>query len=264
MCKLIDKFDKEQIAWKCQTYDSDTGKWALIVPYLKAQAIQNRLDAVFGFDGWKDEYKIGDGYVICYLSVWSDKHKGWITKENVCEIETEPNKNNPIKSAYSGALKRVASSGFGIGRYLKEFTLFANEILTEKPISQEINNYVKCEKKGAKAVWAKIPENDSNLYADATPKINKVPEIDEKLPKKPTEVSKKEIDPTKNNKDLISQETAIQITKYIKSKFPENEGKVILGIRRAFNISDFKELTKQQHEIIINCQFDIEKIKKAV
>lgn len=267
MCKnLTDKFKIEDISWKVLTCKWNNGKpWALLTPYVNASAIQSRLDELFDFDGWKTEYVMNNQYVNCRLSIWSDKRNQWITKENTCEVDDpkqDNSPNNPYKTACSGAFKRVALE-FGIGRYLKNIKCFAKNVC-ESPDDKTL--YLLCtDKKSNKIFYASIPTEKEILELIEIPENNnKVPEKDKELPEKPTELSNKEIEPTKNNKDLISQETAIQITKFIKSKFSENEGKVILGIRRAFNISDFKELTKQQHEIIINCQFDIEKIKKAV
>lgn len=259
MCKnLTDKFKIEDISWKVLTCKWNDGKpWALLTPYVNASAIQSRLDELFDFDGWQTEYVMNNQYVNCRLSIWSDKRNQWITKENTCEVD-DPKQNNspnnPYKTACSGAFKRVALE-FGIGRYLKNIKYFAKNVC-ESPDDKTL--YILCtDKKSDKTFYASIPtEREILELIEAPENDNKVHEKDKKFPKKTNDI--------KNNKELISHETAIQITKYIKSKFPDNEAKVILGIRRAFNISDFKELTKQQHEIIINCQFDIEKIKKAM
>lgn len=75
-----------------------------------------RLDEVFGPFGWEDcyepvEIERSDAGVRCRLTVYVGDKK--ITREDVCE----PSDIEPLKGAYSGALKRAAVK-FGIGRYL--------------------------------------------------------------------------------------------------------------------------------------------------
>ena len=88
---------------------------ALALPYIQARAIQNRLDDVVGFHNWQVSYREISGGFICSLSLCIDGV--WITKEDgagMTDFES-------IKGGISNAFKRVAASGFGIGRYLYEF-----------------------------------------------------------------------------------------------------------------------------------------------
>ncbi len=104
-------FSDEELEKKVQSTNFEKTK-GMVAFYVSARAIQNRLDEVFGFDGWKTSYKEVNGGYICSLSV---KVNGeWVTKEDgapTTQFES-------IKGGISNAFKRVASSGFGIGRYL--------------------------------------------------------------------------------------------------------------------------------------------------
>lgn len=119
--KLLAKFDGSKLKWRVQSAGIKEGRpWAKIMPYMSARMVQERLDEVFGFDGWQTEFKdIGNGNVICKLSVWSEKRNCWITKEDgTSEEKDSAFTGDTFKSAISSAFKRVAANGFGIGRYL--------------------------------------------------------------------------------------------------------------------------------------------------
>ena len=122
--KLTDFFKDEELEWKPQSTGIDkTGKpWAKVLCYVSARAIQERLDDVYGVTGWKDTYRFEPHGTICSLSVWDQDKKEWITKENGSQ-ETDI---ESFKGGISSALKRVAASGYGIGRYLYALdTVFA-------------------------------------------------------------------------------------------------------------------------------------------
>ena len=109
--KLSAYFPEENIKWRISATTQDKTK-GLAVPYIDTRAIQNRLDDTLGIDGWKVSYRPIDGGFICSLSLKLNNE--WITKEdgsNLTEYEQ-------IKGGISQAFKRVASSGFSIGRYL--------------------------------------------------------------------------------------------------------------------------------------------------
>ncbi|GLI57793.1 hypothetical protein PM10SUCC1_33070 [Propionigenium maris DSM 9537] len=80
--------------------------------YVQARAIQRRLDEVVGFMNWKVSYREVQGGFLCCLSLRINGE--WITKEDGAQI-TE---YESVKGGISSAFKRVASSGFAIGRYL--------------------------------------------------------------------------------------------------------------------------------------------------
>lgn len=109
--KLKAKFNEDEIEFRVGATNSDKSM-GLALAYVSARAIQNRLDEVLGFNNWKVAYKEVTGGYLCSLSIRVNDE--WITKEDGAN-ETD---FEAIKGGLSNALKRVASSGFGIGRYL--------------------------------------------------------------------------------------------------------------------------------------------------
>lgn len=131
--KLKAYFPEEEIQWRITATTQDKTK-GLAVPYIDTRAIQNRLDDTVGIDGWKVSYTpIKDGF-ICSLSLKINNE--WITKEDGANT-TDYEK---IKGGISGAFKRTASSGFGIGRYLYDIPA------TWIKIKKQGNTYVPDEK----------------------------------------------------------------------------------------------------------------------
>ncbi len=92
------------------------GTRALVLPYLTAAAVCDRLDAVLGVAGWRDTYHVLDGGCVqCVLSVLING--AWISKEDVGSPSEQPDAGDRMKSAFSDSLKRAAVK-WGIGRYL--------------------------------------------------------------------------------------------------------------------------------------------------
>ena len=114
LSKLKEPFPYEDIEWRLQQADKGkNGFWGKCLAYVTNRAICNRLDEVCGPENWKNEFdKAPDGGVLCGLSI---KIGGeWITKWDGAE-----NTNiEAVKGGLSGAMKRAASTGWGIGRYL--------------------------------------------------------------------------------------------------------------------------------------------------
>ena len=109
--KLKEKFAESDIEYRIGALNSDKTK-GLALAYVSARAIQNRLDEIVGFENWKVSYREIQGGFLCTLSIRINDE--WIEKEDgasVTEFES-------VKGGISNAFKRVASSGFGIGRYL--------------------------------------------------------------------------------------------------------------------------------------------------
>jgi len=79
--------------------------------YITARDVMQRLDDVFGVDGWSDEYDYIGGRMICKLKCrFGDT---WITKSD----GADDTQIEGAKGGISDALKRAAVK-FGIGRYL--------------------------------------------------------------------------------------------------------------------------------------------------
>ena len=110
--ELSKPFDPKEVGLKVQATNRDRTQ-GLVVSYIDARSVLDRLDEVVGPDGWQDAYEVladrmvGDTRIVevrCRLTVLG------VTKEDVGEGDT-------LKAAFSDALKRAAVK-FGIGRYL--------------------------------------------------------------------------------------------------------------------------------------------------
>ncbi|WP_279232354.1 Rad52/Rad22 family DNA repair protein [Thermus albus] len=110
--QLAQPFPPQEVGWKVQTVNRDRTR-GLVVAYVDARTVLDRLDEVVGPEGWQDAYEVladreHNGTrlveVKCRLTVLG------VTKEDVGEGDT-------LKAAFSDALKRAAVK-FGIGRYL--------------------------------------------------------------------------------------------------------------------------------------------------
>ncbi len=118
--KLAEPFPKGEVQWRIEALSRDKRR-ALVVPYVDARTVLDRLDKVVGPEGWHDAYEVladaertvkderGERRervveVKCRLTVLE------VTKEDVGEGDS-------LKAAFSDALKRAAVK-FGVGRYL--------------------------------------------------------------------------------------------------------------------------------------------------
>jgi len=108
---LSDPFAENQVHWRVGRKTKDRTS-AMVLAYLDARDVMNRLDAVVGPENWSDEYtETASGRVICKLSIKT--RSGWVSKSDAAgdtAVEGE-------KGAVSDAFKRAAVK-FGIGRYL--------------------------------------------------------------------------------------------------------------------------------------------------
>jgi hypothetical protein len=103
------------VRWKPQTISKD-GTRALAICYIDARAVQDRLDAVFGVNGWQDRYDLlPDGSAVCRLRCRIGQR--WVVKSDVGSPSEQPDEGDRHKAALSDALKRAAVK-YGIGRYL--------------------------------------------------------------------------------------------------------------------------------------------------
>ena len=114
--KLQAKFPAHEVKCRLGATTGDKTK-GMPLFYIDARAVQGRLDEVFGWDGWTVAYReIGTKGVLCRLCVKVEAVEGWVAKEDGADITDI----EPTKGGISDALRRVAASGFGIGRYLYE------------------------------------------------------------------------------------------------------------------------------------------------
>lgn len=106
-------FPSNEIEWRVGSTFKDRQSGTMLA-YVSARGIQNRLDEVFGVEGWKDSFETCSKGVICTLTCTFDGKT--IVKSDGAEFTEQA---SPLKGAISGALKRAAAQ-LGIGRYLYE------------------------------------------------------------------------------------------------------------------------------------------------
>ncbi len=110
---LAAPFDPREIKFKPQIIKNNR---ALVMAYIDARLIQDRLDEVLGLENWQDRYDfLPDGSVVCHLRVRLGDR--WVTKTDVGSPSDQSDSGDRVKAAVSDALKRAAVK-FGIGRYL--------------------------------------------------------------------------------------------------------------------------------------------------
>jgi len=114
--KLNTPIPIEEIDFRVQSINK--GGYATILAYKDARVDMNRLDAVYGIEGWQKKYDLIDNHLFCSVGVYSDKLKQWVWKQDVgTESNTEKEKGEA-----SDAFKR-ACFNLGIGRELYDYPL---------------------------------------------------------------------------------------------------------------------------------------------
>ena len=94
--KLKQPFERKDVEFRIAKVNKKTRK-AYVVAYISSRAAMDRLDAVFGQDGWYDEYEVLKNGVSCRLSV---KFNGeFITKQDAAPF-TNIEVCSVVKSAY--------------------------------------------------------------------------------------------------------------------------------------------------------------------
>lgn len=107
-------FPASRLEWRIGRKTA-SGK-GFMFPYVTSRGIMERLDDVFGADGWSASYTAIEGGFLCTLGCCVNKEKDcWVHKQDGAgRTDVEP-----VKGGISGALKRAAVA-WGIGRYLYE------------------------------------------------------------------------------------------------------------------------------------------------
>lgn len=156
--QLKQPFTPDEIEWRVQQsgkqLDKRTGEvkyWAMVLAYVTNRAIMDRLDEVFGIDGWSNEFtEAPGGGVLCGITILSNEVP--ITKYD----GAEQTQIEAVKGGLSGSMKRAAVQ-WGIGRYLYDLeTNFVN--LTElKPPTMK-GYGVHYDKEAKKRLYYKHPE----------------------------------------------------------------------------------------------------------
>lgn len=117
--KLAEPFPAGDIEWRVSRagLNKNGSAFCMVLAYITARAIANRLDAVCGPENWCNtpqeikEVRVGVYSVQVGISIRIGD--AWVTKYDV----SEPTNIEPAKGGFSGAMKR-AGAQWGIGRYL--------------------------------------------------------------------------------------------------------------------------------------------------
>lgn len=139
------------------------GKKAMVLCYLDARALQNRLDGVLGAESWFPTYReTSSGKNICALSI---KINGeWIAKEDGAgDTQFEA-----AKGGISGAFKRAAVA-WGIGRHLYDLGNTWVDLQEEKLRVEDRYKIVHKDKETRKYMFARAPSVEkiqSHLFQD--------------------------------------------------------------------------------------------------
>lgn len=110
---LGDQFAPSDIEWRIGRAGVKNDKvWATCLAYITNRAIMDRLDAVCGPGGWRNEFRYEQGgAILCGLSIKIGDE--WVTKWDGAEATDI----EAVKGGLSNAMKR-AGVQWGIGRYL--------------------------------------------------------------------------------------------------------------------------------------------------
>lgn len=205
MSKLKEPFPADEIDWRVQrSMKTARGDKAIVLAYLNARAVMDRLDDVVGANNWTDTYdRWGDNGVKCCLTVRLGNK--WITKEDGAD-DTDI---EATKGGFSSSFKRAAVK-FGIGRYLYKLKESWVDISDKKQTPND--EYINDKKTGITGYWtpptlpdwALPAENASsrasvqrqNTLEDGEP--DSAPEQEQKQKAKPASLGKPAAEPQKN------------------------------------------------------------------
>ena len=212
--KLKAPFSPKDIEWRVQrAMKTKSGNKAVVIAYVTARAIMDRLDEVVGLGNWQDNYeRWGGNSVKCILSV--KFYDEWVSKEDGAD-ETQ---FEATKGGFSSALKRAAVK-WGIGRYLYDLDEIWVGILPKG------DNYINDKKTGIVGGWNDpqlpdwaLPEADRGKTHKQQPKSAQFDEVPlEQLPQElPKEKPKAQVQPKEQaTTEPISQNQIRAIQKTI-------------------------------------------------
>ncbi|MEK3977408.1 Rad52/Rad22 family DNA repair protein [Psychrobacillus sp. FSL K6-2684] len=181
--RLKEPFKPELIEWRATAATEKNGKLkVLVVPYVNARVIAERLDEAVGVY-WKDKYEtisVRD-YTGFHCTLSLKIGDEWISKQDAAELPVI----EPIKGGYSSAFKR-AGAKWGIGRYLKDLPDCWVEVRHEKgPHSVDGNFKVKGNIQQVKGYfntpslpnWA-LPNNEKNNHKKQSQQQQQQPSVE--------------------------------------------------------------------------------------
>jgi len=135
-------FQVDEIEWRVQRSGGSGEKvWAIVVPYITARAVHDRMDEAFDPWGWRNEFRVmevsgGTSGIICRTHYLNPESREWDWKEN----GADQSNIEPFKGGLSDAEKRTFEQ-FGGGRYLYRLNEEFADTSTSK--SAKCPNYAK-------------------------------------------------------------------------------------------------------------------------
>lgn len=159
--KLATPFPESAVKWRAALCGLN-GKgepFALVVPYVDARAIQDRLDSVVGAENWSAEYRQGaNNGTMCKLSLRINGQ--FVSKEDGADLS----EIEPIKGGISNSFRR-ASVVWGVGRYLYKLNQMYG-------IVSDNGEYKGAAKNKATGQWINFRWSPPRLPAFAVPESN--------------------------------------------------------------------------------------------
>lgn len=117
--KLAEPFPAGDIEWRVARAGTNKngGVFCMVLAYITARAISNRLDEVCGPENWCNTpltvHELRPGIMAMQVGISIRVGDEWVTKYDV----SEPTNIEPAKGGFSGAMKRSGAI-WSIGRYL--------------------------------------------------------------------------------------------------------------------------------------------------
>lgn len=184
--ELQKPFSAKDIEWRvARSMNTNQGKSiAFVLAYVTNRAIMNRLDDLFGVNGWKNEYvEWRDKGTKCRLSIHIGD--GWITKED----GSDETNIEGTKGGFSGSMKRTAVQ-FGIGRYLYDLSENIVNIQEKKPsgVDSKTVHYINDKKANVKGYWVSPNLPDWALPKGEPRKTNKPTNVQKPMNQKENEI----------------------------------------------------------------------------
>jgi len=178
LAKLSKPIQPSEIEWRVITKPKD-GK-ITVAPYIDSRCVMRRLDEEFGPLGWSSSISITNDYLVAEIKVHHDGLN--VSKQDGVKIASAGDNDNidPIKTAVSDALKRVAVQ-YGLSRDLYEYPIIQVQT-TDKYLpywaKQKLGDLVNAISKGEFKKEYILISQDTPVTSSVKPTTNGKPELD--------------------------------------------------------------------------------------
>ncbi len=117
--ELRKPFAPEQVKWKVQTNPKEGDDWAIVVAYVDARDVTERLDLASGGD-WANEYTVPQAQAGAHHTLECRLTVCGVTRCDVGSVPPPREGDDATKDLYSDALKRAAVQ-FGVSSHIYRF-----------------------------------------------------------------------------------------------------------------------------------------------